>query len=142
MHNLSDEIEGALLGSDESNILIAPPGYTLLPEGKYKVRLAEIDKDKRGLYENDIFVFHFDVIEGEYKDCAINAWLNKSRSAYRKNSKLVRFLCALEGKELDIFESVNLDELIGKKCIAVVTQTKGQRPTNKILELEAIRNER
>ena len=115
-----------------------PPVFKLVPEGEYKVKLVEVEIS-RGKFDNEIFVFQFEIVEGQYKRCFVNNWINKPKRYCYSNTKLAKWANVLKGVNHDIFDVCDLNDLKGKLAIAKIeVKHNAGKKYNKIVEIGAI----
>lgn len=114
-------------------IFISPERYRVLPRGFYKVRLIEV-REGEGNWE-EIFVLLFEVQDLHFRGCQLNGLINKSQT--NKNGKLWKLIKVLSDAEYDIFDNVNLLDLVNKECYINVEQ---YGKINKIMEYISLRD--
>ena len=101
-----------------------PPRYRHLPEGLYRAKLIRFDGDGIGAYQNQVYEPWFKVVGGSYSDTEVKDMINKNRSEAR-NSKLCHMIRALKPDlKLEVFDEINLDELMGCECCIKVERRK------------------
>jgi hypothetical protein len=96
-----------------------PQSYTPLPPGTYNVRLTDINEGW-GAYCQAIYVFKFEVIDGQYASAVVNGLINKNATGHSLKCKLWKWVWALSGAEVDADDEFDLMILVGKECMAVI----------------------
>lgn len=121
------------------NILFGETKHVPFPSDEYKVCLEGFVDDVPGKFGQDIFVLTFEIIEGEYKGCKCNCFVNQESGRYGTGNKMGKVVAALTGKEPEIDEYYKLDKLIGLKCRAFIElRRKGKQLVNRIYRLESL----
>lgn len=105
--------------SKSIRVRFKPQSYTPLPSDKYNLRLTDII-ESCGAFDQPIYVFRFEVVDGQYRGSVINGLINKNVTGYGVKSKLWKWVLALSGIEIDAYDDFDLMKLVGKECRAVI----------------------
>lgn len=101
---------------------VSDAGLPFIVEGEYKAQFKGYE-EKTGLAYGDALRINFEISEGEYQGTVLNTLVSQKLSPQSRLGLMVK---ALTKKPLKKDTEVNLDELVGTKCIIRVATVEGK----------------
>lgn len=113
--------------------------YEAMDKGAYEARLVKIEEQTGGPF-GDALKWFFEILDEDYEGKEIMAF---SSQAFNPASKAWEWTAAILGREIEMGEDIDFDDLTGKKVNVHIDHKVGERGTfEKVASLSAVRQKK